>query len=115
MKAEHPIRRSVERAGAFGPWLYDREFGLANSLCTHCFNGLRLAYGALKCCVGTRHWVMSGVRMDKWLRAITVDVRGLEPPVCRFPLVILQQARPGAGLGAEVFLTTGEARKGHPP
>ena len=43
--------------------------------------------------------------------AITVDVRGLEPPVCRFPLVILQQARPGAGLGAEVFLTTGEARK----
>ncbi len=53
--------------------------------------------------------------MDKWLWAITVDVRGLEPPVCRFPLVILQQARPGAGLGAEVFLTTGEARKGHPP
>jgi len=32
----------------------------------------------------------------------------------RFPLVTLQQARPGAGLGAGVILTTGEARKGHP-
>src|SRR5438552_6653497 len=32
-------------------------------------------------------------------------------PTKRLPLVILQQARPGAGLGAEVFLTTGEARK----
>ncbi len=34
MKAEHPIRRSVERAGAFDPWLYDREFiGMREQSC----------------------------------------------------------------------------------